>query len=181
MRLSTAFLRHSAVALALVSLCARTGATQSAEVALTDAPHRFLSPGMQGFEDRRKAGMGQFITDSVLRAASGTRLSQILVQHMPGIRIGDGGSYGEFPISSRICSGMSCSTPRCYVRIFIDGSPVFDGSPQQRNAQGVNLSTFRPEDLSGIEYYAGPSGLPARYAGLNSECGTLLFWSRDAS
>jgi hypothetical protein len=179
MRLSTALVRHSAVALSLASVFARAGSAQNAQVALSDAPRRFLSPGMQGFEDRRKSGIGQFITDSVLRAESKTRLSQLLMQHMPGIVIGDGGAYGEFPISSRVCSGMSCSTPRCYVRIFLDGTPVFDGSPQQRNSAGVNLSTFRPGDLSGIEYYAGPSGLPARYAGFNSDCGTLLFWSRD--
>jgi hypothetical protein len=34
--------------------------------------------------------------------------------------------------------------------------------------------------LSGIEYYAGPAGVPARFAGVNSDCGTLLFWSRDS-
>jgi len=62
---------------------------------------------------------------------------------------------------------------------FTDGTPVFDGSTQQRNAQGVSLSTFRPEDLSGIEYYAGPSGVPARYTGMNADCGTLLFWTRE--
>jgi hypothetical protein len=179
MRPSAALVRHSALVLTLASLCARAGAAQNTQVSLSDASHRFVSPGMQGFEDRRKAGIGQFITDSVLRASSGTRLARILVQHMPGIVIGDGGAYGEYPISARVCSGMSCSTPRCYVRIFLDGTPVFDGSTQQRNAQGVSLSTFRPEDLSGIEYYAGPAGVPARYTGMNADCGTLLFWTRE--
>lgn len=177
MRLST-LVRRTAVALSLVSLCARVGTAQNSQVSLADAGHKFLSPLMQGFEDRRKAGIGQFITDSALRAASGSRLSQLLVQHMPGMVIGNGGSFGEYPISSRVCSGMSCSTPRCYVRMYIDGMLVFDGTPQQRNAQGIDLSTFKPNDLSGIEYYAGPSGLPARFAGFNSDCGTLLFWSR---
>ncbi len=180
MSLSIALVRRAAVALSLVSICARAGTAQNSQVSLADASPKFMSPGMQGFEARRRAGIGQFITDSALRAASGSRLSQLLVQHMPGIVIGNGGSYGDFPISSRVCSGMSCSTPRCYVRMYIDGMLVFDGTPQQRNSQGVELSTFKPEDLSGIEYYAGPSGLPARFAGFNSDCGTLLFWSRES-
>jgi hypothetical protein len=180
MSLSTTLVRRTTVALSLVSLWAHAGAAQNSQVSLADASHKFLSPGMQGFEARRKAGIGQFITDSALRAASGSRLSQLLVLHMPGIVIGNGGSYGEFPISSRVCSGISCSTPRCYVRMYIDGMLVFDGTPQQRNAQGVELSTFKPNDLSGIEYYAGPAGLPARFAGMNADCGTLLFWSRDS-
>jgi hypothetical protein len=103
-----------------------------------------------------------------------------LVLHVPGIVIGNGGSYGEFPISSRVCSGMSCSTPRCYVRICVDGMLAFDGTPQQRNTQGIDLSIFKPNDLSGIEYYSGPSGLPARFAGFNSDCGTLVIWSRNS-
>lgn len=180
MSLSTTLVRRAAVALSLVSLCARPGAAQNSQVSLADASHKFLSPGMQGFEDRRKAGFGQFITDSTLRKASGSRLSRLLIQHMPGIVIGNAGSYGEYPISSRVCSGLSCSAPRCYVRMYLDGMLVFDGTPEQRNAQGIELSTFKPDDLSGIEYYAGPAGLPARYAGFNSDCGTLLFWSRES-
>lgn len=180
MSLSATLVRRAAVALSLVSLWASAGAAQSSQVSLADASRKFLSPSMQGFEDRRKAGIGQFIPDSALRAASGGRLSRLLIQHMPGIVIGNGGSYGEYPISSRVCGGISCSAPRCYVRMYLDGMLVFDGSPQQRNAQGIELSTFKPDDLSGIEYYAGPSGLPARYAGFNSDCGTLLFWSRES-
>jgi hypothetical protein len=180
MSLSISLVRRTAVALSLVSLCAGSGGAQNSQVSLAEASHKVLSPAMQGFEDRQKAGIGQFISDSALRAASGSRLSQLLVQHMPGIVISNAGSYGEFPISSRVCSGMSCGTPRCYVRMYLDGMLVFDGTPEQRNAQGIELSTFKPNDLSGIEYYAGPSGLPARFAGFNSDCGTLLFWSRGS-
>jgi hypothetical protein len=180
MRISTTLVRRTAVALSLVSLCARAGTAQNSQASLADAGHKLLSPVMRGFEDRRKAGIGQFITDSALRAASGSRLSQLLILHVPGIVIGNGGSYGEFPISSRVCGGMSCSTPRCYVRIYLDGLLAFDGTPQQRNTQGIDLSTFKPDDLSGIEYYSGPSGLPARFAGFNSDCGTLVIWSRNS-
>jgi hypothetical protein len=180
MSLSTTLVRRTAVALSVVSLWAHAGTAQNSQVSLAEANHRFVSPGMQGFEARRKTGIGQFITDSTLRAASGSRLSQLLVMHRPGIVIGNGGSYGELPISSRVCSGISCNTPRCYVRMYIDGMLAFDGTNEQRNSHGIELSTFKPEDLSGIEYYAGPSGLPARFAGMNSDCGTLLFWSRDS-
>jgi hypothetical protein len=180
MRLSTTLVRRAAIVLSLVGLRAHPGAAQNAQVSLADASAKVLSPQMQGFEFRRKAGIGQFITDSTLRASSQSRLSQLLVTHVLGIGIAHGGSYGDFPVSSRVCSGNSCSAPKCYVRMYLDGTLVFDGSPQQRNAQGVDLSTFHPNDLSGIEYYAGPSGLPARFSGNNADCGTLLFWSRDS-
>ena len=180
MTTSAAIVRRTAFMLMLAPvLFARPAVAQSSQVSLADAGHRFMSPNMEAFEARRKTGMGQFIPDSTLRAASGSRLSYVLAQHLNGIVVGNGGPDGDFPISSRVCNGLACSAPRCYARIYIDGMEVFDGTPQQRNAAGVDLSRFKPEDLSGVEYYGGPAGVPARYAGLNSDCGTLLFWSRD--
>jgi len=71
MRLTTTLIRRTAVVLSIVSLFAHPAAAQNAQVSLADATPRVLSPSMQGFETRRKAGIGQCITDSTLRASSG--------------------------------------------------------------------------------------------------------------
>lgn len=153
---------------------------QNSQVSLTDAGRHFLSPGMQGFERRRKTALGQFITDSALRAASGVRLSHLLVQRMPSIRFPVNGLAEEYAVSARVCGGgLACSSPRCYVRVFIDGTLIFDGTPRMRDAEGIDLSRLRTEDFSGIEYYASVGGLPAQFTGPNTDCGTLLFWSRE--
>lgn len=176
----TGLVRRAAVAGAIALSCVGpTLAAQTSQLAVAEA-HRYLSPGMQGFERRRVAGFGHFITDSVLRAASGTRLTNLLEQHIPSIILGSNPVAGEFPISSRICSGgLSCSTPRCYVRVFLDGTLMFDGTPGMRDMAGVDVSHLRTEDYSGIEYYSGTGGLPAQYTGANADCGTLMFWSRE--
>jgi len=182
---SVAAVRRTVFALVLAcaaasALVARPARAQNSQASPADAGRRFLSPGMQGFEIRRKNGLGQFITDSALRAAPGARLSHVLVQHMPGLVLGATGLAGEFPISSRVCGGgPGCAAPRCYVRIFVDGTLMFDGTPRLHDVAGVDVSHWRTEDFSGIEYYASPGGLPAQYSGRNSDCGTLLFWSRE--
>lgn len=176
--LSDAF-RRACYALALASFTHTLGA-QDARVAVADAGRAYLSPGMKGFEARRQAGFGHFITDSALRAAPNVRLSHLLARYVPTVFYGTGAADGEYPISSRVCNtGIMCTAPRCYVRVFVDGSLIFDGNPRMRDVEGVDLSRLRTEDFSGVEFYSNAAGLPAQYAGYNADCGTLLFWSRE--
>jgi len=179
--ISTNIIRRAALAIAFApALFAGRLVAQSSQLAAVDVGRRFLTPGMQGFEARRKAGFGQYVTDSALRAASGVRLSHVLAQHMPSILFGLDTFSGEYPISSRVCGGgLACAAPRCYVRVYIDGTRMFDGTPRLRDVEGIDIGHMRTEDFSGIEYYSSASGLPAEYAGQNSDCGTLLFWSRE--
>jgi hypothetical protein len=173
------FVRRAVVGGALISaVLAPVVAAQSTQAVVADA-HRFVSPVMQGFEVRSHSGFGHFITDSTLRATSDTRLSNVLEQHIPGIVFGSGNVAGEFPISTRACAGVACGAPRCYVRVYVDGTLTFDGTPGMRDVEGVDVSHLRTQDFSGIEYYSSMSGLPARYGGQNSDCGTLLLWSRE--
>jgi hypothetical protein len=174
-----ALVRRAVVGGALTSVVvAPAVAAQSAEAVIADA-HRFVSPAMQGFETRRHSGFGHFITDSTLRAAPDTRLSNLLEQHIPGLVLGLGNVGGEFPISTRVCAGVACTAPSCYVRVYVDGTLTFDGTPSMRDVEGVDVSHLRTQDFSGIEYYSSMSGLPARYGGQHSDCGTLLLWSRE--
>src|ERR1051326_2498096 len=154
--------RRACYTLALASLAHTLGA-QTTQVSVADAGRASMSPGLRGFETRRHAGIGHFITDSALRASSGARLSHVLARYVPTMFFGAGVGDGEYPISSRVCTtGGMCAMPRCYVRVFVDGTRVFDGNPRMRDVEGVDVSRLRPEDLSGIEFYASAAGLPAQ-------------------
>lgn len=144
------------------------------------AGRQYLSAGLRGFEVRRHAGFGHFITDSILRASEGQRLAHVMSTHIPSLIFGLGGVGGEYPVSSRVCGGgFACAAPRCYARVFVDGSLLYDGSPGRRDVEGFDVARSRTEDWSAIEFYDGPGGLPAQFAGDRAECGTMLLWSRE--
>ncbi len=152
---------------------------QSSAIAVAEM-RPLLSQGLQGFELRQHSGYGTFISDSALRASEHLRLATLLEQHIPSLAFATDGHTGEFPVSSRVCNGgMACSAPRCYVRIYLDGTLLYDGTPEMRAAQGIDVSHMRPQDFSGIEFHASTAGLPAQYGGPNADCGTLMFWSRE--
>lgn len=179
MPIATAHFALVSLAAPIISV-ARPVAAQSSRLVVADGGRVFATPNMRAFEERRAAGFGHFVSDSVLRAAAGKRLSHVLMANVPSLFFGAGGSGAEFLISSRVCgAGISCSSPRCYVRVFIDGAETFDGTTSMRDLTGVDISHMRPEDFSGIEYYSGAAGLPAKYVGQNADCGTLLMWSRE--
>src|SRR5512141_3353915 len=55
---------------------------------VTASETKWISPGLRGFEGRRKAGQGgYFISDSLLRQNDGRRLSGLIAGHMPGIAL----------------------------------------------------------------------------------------------
>jgi hypothetical protein len=39
---------------------------------------------------------------------------------------------------------------------------MFDGTPQMRDLQGIDVSDLQPQECSGIEYHASTAGLPAQ-------------------
>jgi hypothetical protein len=177
---TTAFIRRALIRGALAStILVPVLAAQSSKMTVVDIQPR-LSVNLQDFELRRHTGLGTFISDSVLRASEHFRMSTLLEQRIPSLMFATNGYSGETPVSSRVCSGsMACSAPRCYIRIFLDGMLTFDGTPQMRGLQGIDVSLWRPQDFSGIEFHASSAGLPAQYGGPNADCGTLMFWSRE--
>ena len=55
-------------------------------VITTARERKYVSPGLQGFEERRAAGFGHFITDSILRREENEPLVNILKTHVTGLR-----------------------------------------------------------------------------------------------
>jgi len=114
------------------------------------------------YERLERRTQGQFITRADLEREHPAQLTDML-QRSPGIRI----TRGRPGAQSVRMRGRDCRP-----LIWIDGAPM--------SAADVDLDSFSPESLEGIELYLGAASAPQRYQGPRgrSECGTVLLWSR---
>jgi len=113
------------------------------------------------FSRLERRTQGVFITREDLEREQPTQLTDML-QRQPGIRI-TRGRPGAQSIRMR---GRDCRP-----LIWLDGSAMPAGD--------VDLDSFSPASLEGIELYLGASA-PAGFQAARgqSECGTVLLWSR---
>lgn len=114
------------------------------------------------YERLERRTHGQFITRADLDRERPTQLTDML-QRNPGIRI----TRGRPGAQSVRMRGRDCRP-----LVWLDGAPMSAGD--------VDLDSFSPGSLEGIEMYLGGSSAPARYQAARgqSECGTILLWSR---
>jgi hypothetical protein len=160
-------------------------------VRATGKAERHLSPGLAGFEERRRSGQGgHFIADSVLRLGDNRQMSGVIVGRIPGVSqyligsavyltsgrtAGDGGPvFRKRPASS---------PNQCFVTVFVDGARIWNGpwdGPNDRDHQPPpDFGHMNVMDYAGVEYYPGGASLPAQFGGTATDCGTLLLWTRD--
>jgi TonB family protein len=120
---------------------------------------------LAGYYERLERRMsGVFITREQIEREHPRTLNQLL-QRTPGIttlRQRDG-SVGV-RMRDRTCSPL----------VWLDGSALPTGQ--------VDLDTFEPSTLEGIELYLGSTGAPPRYSWSRdlSNCGTILLWTRGS-
>ncbi|HEV7388436.1 MAG TPA: TonB family protein [Gemmatimonadaceae bacterium] len=114
------------------------------------------------YERLEKRSNGYFITRDQIDHES-TRLLGQLLQHVPGVTAvrGRGG-----------ITGIRLRGRSCWPLIWIDGTPMPSGE--------VDLDSFSPTSIHGIELYLGSTTAPSRYLYNRdvSSCGTILIWSR---
>ena len=118
---------------------------------------------LAGYYERleRKSG-GYFITRDQIDHENSRPLGQLL-QHVPGVtavRLRGG------------INGIRLRGRTCWPLVWIDGTPMPSGE--------VDLDSFSPNTIHGIELYLGSTTAPARYTYTRdvSSCGTILIWSR---
>lgn len=159
-------------------------ATQLDTVHVVEAAVPNLRLGkMMGFAERQKNGFGTFFDAAIIEKQHDRRLSDI-IQSRAQVRVMPLGSGAA--IASR--RGISLNgpsgdgtdrrrgaRPACYSQVFIDGLRVY--YPATDKAL-FDINSIQPDQLQGIEYYAGGATTPTEYSGLGANCGTLLLWTK---
>lgn len=118
---------------------------------------------MADFENRRKQGIGHFITRADIEARHPLELSDMM-RMIPGAVLVPTGL-------GRVNLRFARAGPgNCPPQFFIDGV----------QANGFNIDDMPPGDVEGVEIYAGPGGLPPEFNRLHSTvaCGAVLIWTR---
>jgi hypothetical protein len=117
------------------------------------------------FENRRRQGVGHFITRDQIEKRNPLMLSD-MVRTIPGtILIRDAGRTTlRF---SRVARN------NCPPQFFVDGVQV----------SGFNIDDMPAGDIEGVELYAGAAGLPPEYNRVTGTgiCGTVIIWTRIPS
>jgi hypothetical protein len=157
-------------------------------VSVKAPPRKYISPALNEFEERRKAGFGHFIDEEEMRKNNERRLIDVIQGHVPGVSTfnlkGSGSIVGEYLASGRKCGTgptlLSCKggPQPCPVTLYLDGLVVYDAARDDFR-QMPDLSRYNTRDYAAVEYYAGGASMPVRYNATSSGCGVLLLWTRE--
>jgi len=95
---------------------------------------------------------------------------------VPSIRIVDSaGVTAESARSDNVNPNLTLS--KCYLTVMVDGM-IMNPNPQQ-SAFDLRLLP-KPNEIHGIEVFAGPSSIPLQYSGVGKDkwCGLIAIWTR---
>jgi hypothetical protein len=124
------------------------------------------SPFLKDFDERRRQGKGQYITDSVLRAANGRTLGDVLASKLRGVIISRQLSSAFIPFSAR---GSNSVRDRCRIDVYWNGVRI---------TRNTSPTVDIPMDfVGGVEFY-NPGFTPVQYQDPGNDCGVLLLWPR---
>lgn len=145
-------------------------AVQSLPTVVTkDSAPVFVPPGMRAFEERRKMGIGRFITEADLRKNDNRSLTNVVRQAGAAVSCSRRTPIQCFVVSAR-SGGSGCS-----LDVYLDGVLQPAGSP---GFDGRDLEKIRVDQIGGVEIYAGTANVPVEYNRTSKDCGVMLLWSR---
>jgi len=140
-------------------------------------------PRLLDFEDNRRLGLGHFLTREELDKHIGRKMGDVLSQ-APGLGVVRAGGRAAVlakryvvPLSGKNSGslwGGNGFSLACYAQVWIEGQLMNPGYP----TEAYDINGIAPDQIEGLEYYAGPSQTPSRYAKLNSTCGVLVIHLR---
>jgi hypothetical protein len=140
-------------------------------------------PDLLEFEDRRRMGLGTFLTRETLERREGQSLASALARSTP-LRLEQGSGSRVWIASSRSrdiprildpTDALLGAPPVCYAHVYVDGRVVFQGLDHEPL---FDANSIRAEDIEAVEYYSGPADTPARFSRLNATCGVVVIWTR---
>ncbi|NIP81006.1 MAG: TonB-dependent receptor plug domain-containing protein [Gemmatimonadetes bacterium] len=121
-------------------------------------------PRMRGFYERRRIGLGRFLTRADFEDRPLGYVTDAL-RLMPGVRI-----------APRVQGGMTTGQAvmlrgGCRPQVYLDGVLLI------RGYSSID-ELVQPMDIEGIEVYHGPEA-PAAYSRGGGACGSVLIWTRS--
>lgn len=132
--------------------------------------------GRNGFEDRRRRGIGRFAEGKELEKA-GPSLSDPLIRL--GLTPVLHGSATYLAGGHATHSGPALSSPTnrpCFVTVYLDGVLFYEegsgGSPP-------DFGHMMTSEFAAVEYFSSAAETPAEYEKTGSGCGVLLLWTKD--
>lgn len=152
---------------------------------------------MASFEENRRLGLGHFVTRADLEKYSGMKLASVL-QQIPQLDMRHGREEQAW-VSSRHVRPPACppSSAQCYRNngFYVPDPPeVAEGMPVACYAlvyindvlmngateptEPFDISEIAPDQVEGVEFYAGPAQTPLKYSRMGSNCGVLVIWRR---
>ncbi|MDE3054480.1 MAG: carboxypeptidase regulatory-like domain-containing protein [Gemmatimonadota bacterium] len=121
-------------------------------------------PYLQPFENRRRIGIGRFLTANDL-ANEGLKDFRLIAEtRFPGLRVQRDSSGREMLLNAVPRDGGN----PCPVVVYLDGQQI---------DQGDVWNLVQTWDLAGVEFYDG-TDTPSQYRVSGSMCGVVLLWSK---
>ena len=145
---------------------------------------QYISPGLQGFEERRtNAASGYFIPEAELRKSDEKALASIITSRMAGLSSKTTATGTALLSSRKTCAGPTFGTKGklctpCYVTVFVDGVMTYSAS-NDGTGEPYDFNRVAVDQLAGVEFYPSSGTGPAQFNATGSGCGTLLLWSRE--
>lgn len=143
---------------------------------------------LAAFDERRRAGIGRFLSATDLEKFDGRRVSDAL-STLPGNQILQGNSmvawvYGGRGVQSRSGGGSSldrmdiargAKPGYCYAAVVVDGAFVYQGLPGEAL---FDINSIPIQNIAGVESYVGAATMPAMYNGTRRTCGLIVLWTK---
>lgn len=142
----------------------RLAAARALPAVDVSAPAPAESYRLVGFEERRRTGRGQYLTEAQI-AKSGAYNVADAVRNLRGV------TYE--------CGGPGIGVEACHVRMSrapMRCRPEYVVDEQTDNDFGATVPI---RDIVGIEVYTGPTDVPGEFAGRNAGCGVIVIWTRS--
>lgn len=116
-----------------------------------------------GFDRRRAAGIGSFLTRSEIEETRPRFLSDVL-RRVPGLVFHPSSLRGDAYVAMGRNGGSACP-----IQYYVDGQII---------GHGFNADEVPPGDVEGVEVYRGGAQVPAEFNRRTASCGVIVIWTR---
>lgn len=145
-------------------------------------------PWFEGFEERRKFGIGTFLSTEDMERQDASRWASVVAQRAPGINLITYNGRASFALSrggasisfNNVTRGdrmdASQGAPKaCYPQVIVD-DVVRYGSRMDEPL--FDVTSVEPSTVAAVEYYS-VSQIPPRFnRGGNAPCGVIVIWRK---